>query len=203
MGCFVSGTRITTVDGPRPVELLRAGDNVLTRWGGPRPVRWIGRRSVDPYHHPWPGRVHPLRVAVGTFASLPERAVLLSPDQGCCVDIGDASVLVPCGLLVNDDSIVQVDIGTVTYWTVELDTHDLILAEGLPVESYLDAGKRDNFERNGAPMRLFADFSPALNALPWSVSGCLPLMLSGPLLDAARHKLAKSRLAEHRAAAVG
>jgi hypothetical protein len=192
------------VDGPRPVESLRAGDHVLTRWGEPRPVRWIGRRSVDPYHHPWPNRVHPLRVAVGTFAaSLPERAVLLSPDQGICVDIGDTSVLVPCGLLANDDSIVQVDIGTVTYWTVELDTHDLILTEGLAVETYLDAGKRDSFERNGAPMRLFADFSPVSDVRPWAMSGCLPLMLSGPLLDAARHLLAAPGLAENRAAAAG
>jgi hypothetical protein len=50
---------------------------------------------------------------------------------------------------------------------------------------------------------LFADFSPAADALPWSVSGCLPLMLSGPLLDAARHQLTASRLAENRAAASG
>jgi hypothetical protein len=77
------------------------------------------------------------------------------------------------------------------------------LAEGLPVETYLEAGKRDNFERNGAPMRLFADFSPSADTGPWSQSGCLPMIVSGPLLDAARRLLGTPDDVANRAAAAG
>ncbi len=34
---------------------------------------------------------------------------------------------------------------SVTYWHVELDAHDILLAEGLPAESYLDWGDRPFF----------------------------------------------------------
>jgi collagen type I/II/III/V/XI/XXIV/XXVII alpha len=206
MACFVSGTRIATVDGPRPVETLRPGDGVLTRWGGPRPIRWVGRRAVDPPYHPWPNRVRPIRIAQYALSpDVPACPVLLAPGQAICLDLADhdVSVIVPCGLLVNDRGIAQIDIGTVTYWAVELDTHDVIIAEGLFVESYLDCGKRDNFELNGGPLRLFADFAPPQTAVPWALSGCLPLVLNGPMLHSARRMVSSETPAELRAAALG
>ncbi|MCU0816565.1 MAG: Hint domain-containing protein, partial [Cypionkella sp.] len=38
IACFTLGTRIDTVDGPRPVEALVPGDLVLTRDHGPQPL---------------------------------------------------------------------------------------------------------------------------------------------------------------------
>ena len=44
--------------------------------------------------------------------------------------------------LVNGTTITQVEVDEVTYWHVELDSHDVILAEGPPAESYLEMGNR-------------------------------------------------------------
>jgi hypothetical protein len=33
----------------------------------------------------------------------------------------------------------------VTYWHVELERHDILLADGMPAESYLDTGNRAAF----------------------------------------------------------
>jgi len=64
----------------------------------------------------------------------------------------------------------------VTYYHVELDDHDLLLAEGLPVESYLDTGDRSNFENGGGPIALHPDFSTRRQATahmwkPWAARG--------------------------------
>ena len=67
-------------------------------------------------------------------------------------------------LLINRTSIAQVKPSNrVTYYHVETGTrHEVILAEGLTVESYLDLGDRANFHQVGDPIRLFPDFTPRL-----------------------------------------
>ncbi len=42
-------------------------------------------------------------------------------------------------------SIAREPVSSVTYWHVELDSHDILLAEGLPAESDLDRGDRPFF----------------------------------------------------------
>jgi hypothetical protein len=192
--CFVTGTRIATRDGPRPVEALRIGDLVLTRSGEARPIRWIGHRFLDPRRHPRPDGVRPIRITAGAFGpGRPARALFVSPDHGICVPDVDAGapVLVPAGLLANGDSIVSVDLGPITYWHVELDTHDVIVAEGLAVESWLDDGRRDNFDNGEAAVRSYPDFAPSSNAWRWEAAGCLRMVLTGPLLDVARGRVGR------------
>jgi len=48
-------------------------------------------------------------------------------------------------------TITQDPVDQVSYYRVELPSHDVILAEGLPAESYLDTGNRADF-KNG-PVR--------------------------------------------------
>ena len=43
-------------------------------------------------------------------------------------------------------SIAQVEVASVEYWHVELDRHEVIVAEGMAVESYLDTGNRGAFK---------------------------------------------------------
>jgi hypothetical protein len=51
----------------------------------------------------------------------------------------------------------QENADTVTYWHVELDRHAVLLAEGMPAESYLDCGDRAAFVDGVRPtVALFA-----------------------------------------------
>jgi hypothetical protein len=181
--CFSLGTRILTGRGEVAVEDLRAGDTVPTRVGGrDAPVCWIGRRTVSIARHPRPWDVAPVRVRAGAFApGQPGRDLLLSPDHA--VQVGAA--LIPVRYLLNGASIAQEFPESVTYFHVELDAHDVLLAEGLPCESYLDTGNRDAFANAEGPVRLLADFARAV----WAKCGCLPLRLDGPEVAAARRRL--------------
>ncbi len=149
--CFVAGTRIATVDGDRPVESLAEGDLVRTAGGAVRPVVWVGRRRVDCANHADPDLMRPIRVRAHAFGiGLPARDLLLSPDHAVFVD----GLLIPVRLLVNHASIaIAKNVRTVEYVHVELPAHDILLAEGLPAESYLDTGHRATLLPSGAAVR--------------------------------------------------
>ena len=61
-------------------------------------------------------------------------------------------------------------------------TYDVVFAEGLPTESYLDAGDRGNFGNSGVPVVLYPDFSSRIH----EAEGCAPLVVTGSKLDKAR-----------------
>lgn len=72
--CFVSGTLIETVQGPKAVEALCAGDLIQTRDNGVRPLSWIGGRTVAAT-----GRMAPVRITAGALGV--ERDLLVSPQH--------------------------------------------------------------------------------------------------------------------------
>ena len=164
LACFAAGTRILTVAGELPVEALREGDQVVLASGRVAPVRWLGHRHVDCRRHPRPRDVWPIRVRAGAFgANLPHRDLLLSPDHAVYLSDADddegvaSGILVPVRFLMNGATVVQEPVEAITYWHVELPTHDVLLAEGLPAESYLDTGNRGSFANCGAfPIRVCA-----------------------------------------------
>ena len=143
IACFATGARILTATGEVQVESLRVGDAVATlRRGGFGRIEWLGHRRVDCRRHADPRAVWPIRVQAGAFGpATPHADLLLSPDHA--VFIG--GVLIPVRYLVNDRTVVQEARDAVTYWHVELASHDILLAEGLPAESYLDTGNRAAF----------------------------------------------------------
>jgi hypothetical protein len=64
----------------------------------------------------------------------------------------------------------------VTYFHVELARHDVLVAEGLPVESYLDTGNRAMFANAGVAMMLHPDFATVNAGLKcWERDACAPL----------------------------
>jgi hypothetical protein len=70
---------------------------------------------------------------------------------------------------------------------VELARHDVLLAQGLPAESYLDTGNRGDFEGIAAS----ADAPRQRLALrTWRQRACAPLCLHGPALSRLRARLA-------------
>jgi hypothetical protein len=180
--CFRAGTSIATMRGEIAVERLRPGDRVITALGaqrGTRPVRWLGHRAVSCRAHPRPAEVWPVRVAAHAFGpGLPFRDLFLSPDHAVFVD----GVLIPIRYLVNGGTIAQLPVDTVAYWHIELDRHDVLLAEGLACESYLDAGNRAAFANGSAAVRLHPHFA----AWAWEARGCAELIVTGPRLAAVK-----------------
>ena len=155
--CYLRGTHILTETGEVLVENLKIGDVVVTPSGAQRPVRWIGCRYFDLTRHPAPERVQPIRIRADAFAAgVPHRDLLLSPDHAVLRD----GVLVPARLLVNGASIVrETQCGAFTYYHVELDSHDILLAENLQAESYLDTGNRGMFQNGNLPLTLHPDLT--------------------------------------------
>jgi len=183
LACFAAGTRIATDRGEVAVEELTAENHVYTQSGRLAPVRWVGRRLVDCRRHPRPEQVMPVRIAAGAFGpGLPARALELSPDHAVFVD----SVLIPVRHLANGGSIAPVRRDSVTYYHVELDRHDVLLAERLPTESFLDTGNRAAFADGGCVTDLHPDFSRRT----WDAEACAPLVLAGPRLERVRRRLA-------------
>ena len=168
--CFAAGTRIAGAFGKVPVEALREGDRVRTASGRLATVRWLGHRRTNLRQHPRPHDVMPVRVRAGAFGDrLPSRDLVLSPDHAVFMD----GYLVPIRHLVNGQSIVQETRDAVTYWHVELERHDVLLAEDLPCESYLDTGNRAAFENAEGPMELHPDFARRV----WREQGCAPILV--------------------------
>jgi hypothetical protein len=188
--CFAAGTRIATERGEVPVETIRVGERVPTVLGGAlAEVVWIGVREVDCARHPKPGNVWPVRVRAGAFgAGVPHTDLWLSPDHAIYVN----EVLVPVKLLVNGGSIAQVPADHITYYHLELPRHDVVLAEGLAVESYLETGERSNFANGPGPMRLYPDFSARL----WDAYGCAPLVVTGAQLARAWERVVRIAVTE-------
>lgn len=181
--CFAAGTRILTRGGEVAVERLQPGDEVATLMPeGFRRVRWLGHRTVRPASHLDPAEVRPIRIRAGAFAdNVPHRDLLLSPDHAVFAD----GALIPVKHLVNGTSVAQIDVDSVAYWHVELDRHDVLLAEGLAAESYLDTGDRAAFANGGTVAMLH----PRFGSLTWDAEGCAPLIVTGPALDRQRRLL--------------
>ncbi len=186
--CFRAGTRILTDHGEVAVELLRVGDLVRTVLGQTAaPIIWIGHREIDCAHHPQPRKVWPVRISAGAFGpDRPGRDLFLSPDHAVYVN----EVLIPVRHLVNAGSIVQVPMDRVSYHHIELTQHDVVLAHGLPTETFLDLKDGFDYGRGPAPTRLFPDYSARM----WEAFGCARLIVTGPELDATR-MLVNSRAA--------
>ena len=180
--CYREGTRIATDHGDIPIEALKLGDMARTAAGSSRPIVWLGSRTLPLARHPRPHDVMPVRVQAAAFGpGHPVRDLWLSPDHAVHSD----GVLIPVRYLLNGASIVQEAADKVTWWHVELDAHDIVLAEGLPAESYLDTGNRGAFDVGGA-ITLHPGLAPdsARDAAlaVWDQGACAPLATEGDVV---------------------
>ena len=188
-GCFAEGTRIRVrrvqdiVD--VAVQDLLVGDEVMTLGGTSRPIIWLGRRIVNCRTHPRPNEIMPICISADAFGpGTPHRDLVVSPGHALCVDIL-GKILVPASALLNGATISTLSVDNVVYWHVELDAHDVIYAEGMPAESYIETDNRLFFASEGVipfnpmpdgPRHTHADF-------------CHPFHDHGPLVDAVRLRL--------------
>jgi len=182
VACYLRGTRIAVPGGEAAVDSLRPGDLVLTAAGLERPVVWVGHRRLAVAAAADPARVRPIRVRAGAIGpGIPTRDLLVSPEHIMLLD----GVLIPAHALVNGVTVVvAAEIEAPHYFHIELESHDVLLAEGAAAESWLDAGNRFMFA-NAPVAALRAE--PA--ATPAALA-CAPVVEAGPALDAVREQLA-------------
>ena len=184
--CYCRGTLIRTEQGEVPVEALQIGDRLVTASGAVRPVKWIGRRAYGGRLTSGNRDVLPVLIRAGALGEgLPVRDLWVSPLHAMYLD----GLLIPAKSLVNGHSIVQAgSVQSVEYLHVELETHDVILAEGAPSETFVDDDSRGMFLNAGEYARLYpGERSPARY--------CAPRVEDGALLEAVWQRLARRRAA--------
>ena len=186
--CFVTGTLIRTNRGEVAVEDLSVGDMAVTASGALRPITWVGRREIAAEAGPLRFEQQPVRIRAGAFGrGRPTRDLSLSPGHPVLVGAeadGEGGVLVPLMCLINGTTITREPVEAVTYWHVELDAHDILLAEGLPAESYIDGGARAFFVEGSD----HALHNPDFVAPGWDAR-CRPVAIDGPVVEAERRRL--------------
>jgi len=135
---FAAGTLITRPGGmPDPIETLRPGDLVLTRDHGAQPIRWIGKATFRAA-----GSFAPVVISAGTLGNLgdlavsPHHRIFLYQRHGRSLG-GTPEVLVQAKHLVEGDRVWRREGGFVDYYSLVFDRHEIIFAEGIPVESLM------------------------------------------------------------------
>jgi serralysin len=153
--CFCAGTRIATPAGETQVQNLRIGDLVLTTDGKAERVRWIRRQSIA-CRFADPLTTLPIRIREGAIADgIPSRDLYVSPAHAVAI----GGILIHAGALVNGTSITQPRTApdVFIYYHIELNSHALILAEGLAAESFIDNVDREHFDNWAEHEALFGD----------------------------------------------
>src|SRR5271165_4992035 len=172
--CYLAGTRIATPAGESAVEQLVVGDAVMTLQGAARRIVWIGigrvlaargRRSA----------ATPVIVRKNALAdNVPYRDLRVTKAHSLYID----GVLIPVEFPVNHRTILWDDNAQeVTIYHIELETHDVLLANGAPAESYRDDGNRWLFQNANSG---------------WSLppqEPCAPVLTGGPVVDAVWQRL--------------
>ena len=144
--CFLRGTSIMTPEGETPIEELGIGDLVETVRGETLAIKWIGRRLYKKSGSSWPKSMTPIRVSRQALDQrTPHRDLYLSPNHALFID----GVLIRVKELVNGISIVPAlpaEQDNIEYFQIVFDTHEVILAEGAPAETFLfRSNNHENF----------------------------------------------------------
>ena len=130
------------------IENLGVGDMVSTVSGELRAIKqvisWTAERKPN---RDWTDDVAPIKICRSALApNVPHRDLYLSPGHALYLD----GVLIAAQGLVNDRSIVRCSKGAedrLTYFQLDLEDHQVIFAEGAPVES-MPWGRNDTFCSN-------------------------------------------------------
>ncbi|WP_194300100.1 Hint domain-containing protein [Acetobacter musti] len=180
--CYCRGTLIATETGETPVEDLKTGDHVRTASGALRPIRWIGYRSYDGRFARGNPDLIPVVFTKGSLGNaLPRRDLTVSPLHAMFID----GYLIPAHCLLNGTTIRRGETGeTLEYFHVELETHDVLLAEGAPSESFVDDHSRNMFHNAASFAELWPDHEPE------PAQYCAPRLEDGATLEHIRARLA-------------
>ncbi len=180
--CYCRDTRILTDSGEVAVQHLRIGDRLMTASGAARPIRWIGVRSYSGRFAAGNRDVLPILIRQGALdGNVPRRDLWVSPMHAMYLE----GVLIPAHVLVNGVSITQAaQVEQVQYFHLELETHDVIVAEGALSESFLDDGSRGMFDN----AFMYRSMYPGAVASP--ARYCAPCVDDGAIVQAVRDQIA-------------
>ncbi|MDF0596962.1 Hint domain-containing protein [Psychromarinibacter halotolerans] len=182
--CFCAGTAISVPGGAVAVETLAIGDEVLTADGRAVAVKWIGRQTLRGGIGGMGEGRRPVRIAAGALGGgLPLAELRVTADHGMVLD----GCVVNAGALVGLPGIDLVPLADLprafTVYHVETDAHEVILANGAPTETFVDAAERVAFDNHAEYLELFGveRIVPEMR---------MPRIASARLLPAAlRHRL--------------
>jgi hypothetical protein len=174
--CFCAGTQIATPTGEVAVEHLAVGDLVLTLDGRRVPINWIGTgQSLLPHGGRSPAT--PVLVRAGALGDgVPRRDLRITKGHSLYLE----GVLIPVENLINHRTILWDDEArSVVVYHIELATHEVLLANGAPAESYRDDGNRVQFQ----------NVNPGWDVVP-PMEPFAPIMTNGKLVEALWQRLA-------------
>jgi len=152
--CFLSGTLIATPSHDVLVEDLQIGDQIVTAEGHRVYVKWIGHQS---FHMAlFSMNVQPVRISKGALGGgLPHSDLTVTADHGMILD----GLVINASALVNGTTIDFVPLAelpeSVTYYHVETEAHEVILANGAAAETFMDAAGRGVFDNHQDYLELY------------------------------------------------
>ena len=172
--CFCVDTMVATPSGQVKVQDLAVGDLVMTVRGQARPIMWIGAGAVLATR----GRRNaatPVVVRKGALAdNVPTHDLRVTKGHALYLQ----GALIPVELLVNHRTILWDDLAQeVALYHLELASHDVLLANGAPAESYRDDGNRWLFRNANSGW----DLPPQ--------EPCTPVLTGGRKVDAVWRRL--------------
>ena len=135
---FTTGTMITLAGGAqRPIEALKPGDRILTRESGTQPLRLVAKATMRAR-----GSFAPVVIPAGTLGN--DGDLVVSPHHrlflyrhGTRRIANTSEILVQAKHLVDGENIWRREGGTVDYYALVFDNHEIIYAEGIPCESLM------------------------------------------------------------------
>jgi hypothetical protein len=150
--CYLKGTMILTDQGYKKIELLKVGDNVVTKGviyentyiniDEPftiTPITWI-----DKFKSPNLNKEHfPICIKANAFEEkIPFENLYVSPGHRILID----GKMILAKDLINEDTIFQDNTFiSIEYYHFEVETHSSVLANGVLSETYLNYDNRDIF----------------------------------------------------------
>jgi hypothetical protein len=131
-----------------PVEELQIGDR-LSFYVTPTlidsaKVKWIGRQTFHPVMAELVDYL-PIKISANALGpGQPFKDLYVSPDHAILFD----GTLIHAKVLVNGTSVVQMTewLGDIEYFHIETENHELVYANGVPAETFIDNVSRRQFD---------------------------------------------------------
>jgi hypothetical protein len=160
--CFLKGTQIGVLHGSSTVEALSVNQELESQ-DQPARVKWIGYQRRTPEFAQFDDYL-PVKICAGALEEdIPIRDLYLSPDHAILVD----GHLIHAQALVNGRTIIKMTEwqGDIEYYHIETENHEIIFAEGVPCETFIDNVSREQFDNYAEYKKLNPD-PPVIKEMP-------------------------------------